>query len=160
MLLKPRSTGVFLATALALLAPGAVAQEKPKTQRPQQVVPTGAEDAPAAEPAAARAVQGQLERQLEEMTSRSDEGLRLVKHPNGTQSVDLEGRFMSVAVATPALEGGHAVSCHVGKEAVAQAKHAEDVAAGRAPRASKERAAPPRQEPQPVSTKPSTLEEK
>ena len=106
-----------LVFGLAVLLVGGVAvaaPEKPKAkkQKPHQVVPTGAEDA-----AVPTADQILAEQALEEMTSRSTEGLEAVEHPDGTVSVDLEGRFMSIVVATPTAAGGHAVSCATGHDA-------------------------------------------
>lgn len=43
--------------------------------------------------------------------SRSSEGLTVVKHPDGRKSVDLQGRFQSVAVATIGADGRPRVAC-------------------------------------------------
>src|SRR5262245_13171421 len=40
-----------------------------------------------------------LAERLTNFLNRSDQGLTIVTHPNGTQSVDLQGRFQSVALA-------------------------------------------------------------
>jgi hypothetical protein len=106
----------------------------------QQALPTGEEDA-AAPAAAARSAasaavseQEQLQQKLQEMTSESTEGLELVLRPDGTRMMDLEGSFMSVAVATPAKNGGYVLSCQTGEAAVEHAKHAHDVELGKAPK--------------------------
>lgn len=101
-------------------------EDKPKKQKPQQVAPTGAEDA--ATPSAADLA---AEKALEAMTSQSTEGLEMVEHVDGTVSVDLEGRFMSVMLATPTADSGYALSCLTGHEAVEQARLAT---AGQAPK--------------------------
>jgi hypothetical protein len=102
---------------------------------PQQIIPTGAEDAPSTARAASVSRQAeQLEQQLRAMTSESSEGLVPVTQANGTVTVDLEGRFMSVLVATPSEDGGAAVSCHTGHEALEAAEHAQHVAEGKAPK--------------------------
>lgn len=43
--------------------------------------------------------------------SRSSEGLTVVKHPDGRKSVDLQGRFQSVSVATIGADGRPRVEC-------------------------------------------------
>ena len=111
-------------SALVVLIAGVAAAapdkpEKPKKQKPQQVLPTGAEDTVLPTAAEARAEQA-----LEQMTSRSTEGLQAVEHADGTVSVDLEGRFMNVLVATPTAGGGHSVSCATGHEARDQVQKA------------------------------------
>lgn len=136
------SRGRALVTAIGLCAllNFATAAEAPPASR---TIPTGEEDAPAADAAAARAAtsaatdQAQLEAELVEMTDESSEGLEAVRRADGTLMVDLEGRFQSVAVAASSEDGGYATSCHTGDEAVAHAKHAQDVASGKAPKATK-----------------------
>jgi hypothetical protein len=140
-----RPFGSLSAIAFGLLVLTGVAQaqtagEAPaqSPRLPQQIIPSGAEDAPQALRAAAasrQAEQQQLERQLIEMTSESSTGLVPVSHANGTVTVDLEGRFMSVLVATPSEDGGVAVSCHTGHEVLDAANHAHDVSKGQAPKA-------------------------
>ena len=105
----------------------------------QQALPTGAEDAAA--PAAARSVaksaattQAQTDQALAKMTSRSTDGLKVTLRPDGSRMMNLDGQFMSVAVATPTKDGGYEVSCSEGESAVAHAKHAHDVATGKAPK--------------------------
>lgn len=137
------SRGRALVTAIGLCAflNLATAAEAPPASR---TIPTGEEDAlPAESAAAARAAtsaatdQAQLEADLAEMTDESSEGLEAVRRADGILMVDLEGRFMSVAVATPSEDGGYATSCHTGDEGVAQAKHAHDVASGKAAKVTK-----------------------
>lgn len=106
----------------------------------QQALPTGAEDA-AASAAAARSAskaaateQAQIEQTLAKMTSRSTEGLKVTQRPDGSRMMNLDGQFMSVAIATPTKDGGYDVSCDTGKAAVEHAKHAHDVATGKAPK--------------------------
>jgi hypothetical protein len=130
--LRVSRTLLALGLGLASLAGTAVAQ---------QAVPTGAEDA-AAPAAAARSVarssaateQAQSEQALAKMTSRSTEGLQVTKRPDGSRMMNLDGQFMSVAIATPTKDGGYEVSCSEGESAVAHAKHAHDVATGKAPK--------------------------
>ena len=106
----------------------------------QQALPTGAEDA-AAPAAAARSTaksaateQARIEQTLAKMTSRSTEGLKVTQRPDGSRMMNLDGQFMSVAIATPTKDGGYEVSCDTGKAAVEHAKHAHDVATGKAPK--------------------------
>lgn len=106
----------------------------------QQALPTGAEDA-AAPAAAARSAanaaateQVQTEQALAKMTRRSTEGLKVEQRPDGSRMMNLDGQFMSVAIATPTKDGGYAVACETGESAVAHAKHAHDVATGKAPK--------------------------
>ena len=48
---------------------------------------------------------------LREMLSQSEEGLEIVRHPNGMLSVDLQGRFQNAAVATMEADGGVVLHC-------------------------------------------------
>lgn len=102
----------------------------------QQALPTGAEDAAAARSVAKAATtqQAQVEQTLAKMTSRSTEGLKVTLRPDGSRMMNLDGQFMSVAIATPTKAGGYEVSCDTGKAAVEHAKHAHDVATGKAPK--------------------------
>jgi hypothetical protein len=136
-----------LAIALALLAlvsaGTALADEQAvlpeNTQLPQQVLPTGAEDAPAAQDARlavplsalgdAAVSEAELTSRLIEMTSESDDGLVIVTLPDGSKSVDLRGRFMSVAMAGKDADGNPTVVCYTGHDAVEHAKEAESIAA-------------------------------
>ena len=126
-----RCVGTFVVFALAALDGTATAQTR-RTAKPQQAA-TGAEDAAAGASAAARRREQKLEQELAAMTSRSDKGLRIVKHSNGTETVYLQGRFMSVAVATPQDGGGEAVSCQIGSEAVESARRTRPAAKANAP---------------------------
>jgi hypothetical protein len=120
----------------------ALAQDKAATvQLPQQVLPTGAEDAVAAPAPAARSLarsatpsQEELIQQLVKMTSESDEGLTVEQRANGVEAINLKGQFMSVAIATPAANGGYVLGCATGEDAVAHAKHAQAVEAGKEPK--------------------------
>jgi hypothetical protein len=53
---------------------------------------------------------------LKNMLNRSTEGLTAVRHPNGAVTVDLQGRFQSVAVATKNPDGTVAESCVTSKK--------------------------------------------
>lgn len=106
----------------------------------QQALPTGAEDA-AASAAAARSTaksaateQARIEQTLAKMTSRSTAGLKVTQRADGSRMMNLDGQFMSVAIATPTKDGGYEVSCDTGKAAVEHAKHAHDVATGKLPK--------------------------
>jgi hypothetical protein len=132
-----------IAICAVLSASAAQAADKPEpnaTQLPQQVLPTGEEDAvqaaPAARIAASAAVSDRqlLEAELVDMTDESDEGLVRVDLPDGSSMVDLQGRFMSVVVATPTADGDVTVGCYTGEDAIAHALHAHDVATGKAPK--------------------------
>ena len=126
-----RVSRTLLALALGISSGAALAQ---------QAAPTGEEDA-AAPAAAARSAasaavseEQQLQEKLREMTSESAEGLKVVLRPDGSRMMDLEGQFMSVAIATPAKNGGYVMSCQTGEGAVEHAKHARDVELGKAPK--------------------------
>jgi hypothetical protein len=106
----------------------------------QQSLPTGAEDA-AAPAAAARSAarsaaseEQQAAQKLETMTKQSTDGLKVTQRPDGSRMINLEGQFMSVAVATSAKNGGYVLSCNTGESAVEHAKHAHDVETGKAPK--------------------------
>lgn len=132
----------FSCTRVAAIALGACAlasahaADQPSSVK---VLPTGAEDAPA--PAAARSAVAadalRIQQELAVMTSKSSEGAKRVERADGVVAYDLQGRFQSVAIATPSEDGGYVVSCHTGEDAVAHAKHAQDVASGKAPKAKK-----------------------
>ena len=140
--LRVSRTLLALGVGLALMSGAALAQDKAaNVQLPQQVLPTGAEDAVAAPAPAARSLarsatpsQEELIQQLVKMTSESDEGLTVEQRANGVEAVNLEGRFMSVAIATPAANGGYVLGCATGEDAVAHAKHAQAVEAGKEPK--------------------------
>jgi hypothetical protein len=121
------------------------------TQLPQQVLPTGAEDAPAAQDArlavplstlgTAAESEAELTSKLIEMTSESDDGLVIVTLPDGSKMVDLQGRFMSVAMAGKDADGNPTVVCYTGHDAVEHAKEAEAIAAAMEKAAAKAAAA-------------------
>jgi hypothetical protein len=120
-----------LALGLGAAVPAAQAAQghKPaKKQKPQQVHPTGEEDAkaPTAEEAAGEAA-------LEQMTNRSSEGLAVVQHENGMASVDLEGRFMSVMVAATRKDGTRGAVCSHDHDQVSRARKAATEPAVAAP---------------------------
>jgi len=106
------------------------------TQRPQQILPTGEEDAPArVQDFASRSAtisEQALDEKLRRMTSESTEGLKTVHAPNGAVGIDLDGRFMSVIVGKQREDGSYELSCHTGHEAISQAHHAADILEGRA----------------------------
>src|SRR5215213_10027789 len=110
-----RSAGT-LALAAFFTTTAIVAAQKPGKQKPRQVPQTGVE---AVVPTPADVAGEAL---LEQMTSRSSEGLVEVVHPDGTVSVDLQGRFMNVMLATAATDGALTVSCETGPEALKHAK--------------------------------------
>ena|SRR5688572_23458442 len=138
--LRISRTLLAFAVGTSLMGGAALAQDKAAAsiQLPDQVA-TGEEDAaaPAARSALARSAaptREQLEQQLLEMASESSEGLTTERLANGSEAVDLEGRFMSVVIATPAKDGGHVLACDTGEGAVEHAKHAHDVQIGKAPK--------------------------
>jgi len=118
-------TVILAATSAALLFANIASADKPENRKgkPRQVVDTGVDLLPA-DPAA--------ELTLEQMTNRSSAGLTVVRHDTGMLSVDLEGRFMNVMVATAAPDGTAALSCQTGTEAVKAASAAQTVKAWRA----------------------------
>ena len=140
--LRVSRTLLALGVGLALMSGAALAQDKAaNVQLPQQVLPTGAEDAVAAPAVAARSLarsaapsQEELIQQLVKMTSESDEGLTVEQRANGVEAINLKGQFMSVAIATPAANGGYVLGCATGEDAVAHAKHAQAVEAGKEPK--------------------------
>jgi hypothetical protein len=140
--LRVSRTLLALGVGLALMSGAALAQDKAaNVQLPQQVLPTGAEDAVAAPAPAARSLarsatpsQEELIQQLVKMTSESDEGLTVEQRANGVEAINLKGQFMSVAIATPAANGGYVLGCATGEDAVAHAKHAQAVEAGKEPK--------------------------
>jgi hypothetical protein len=141
MTTKSRPFATLVGTALVSCSITAVqAQEAvekpPNTQLPNQIPSTGEEDAPQAAAAAARSAlstdsrstdSARLESDLIRMTSESSTGLVAVKQSDGSMRVDLEGRFMSVAVATPKSDGGVEITCHTGQEALEKVKHAREL---------------------------------
>lgn len=160
---RSRSGILSLALGVPLLSGLAMAQEAPApkpnaTQLPQQILPTGEEDAsPRAGEFAGRSAQSAqltVEQKLREMTSESTEGLVAIRRDDGTIGMDLQGRFQSVLIATPTEDGRFVVSCHTGEDARAHAHHAAEIAAGKAP---KLKVQAPRQS---TTSQPHVLEEK
>jgi hypothetical protein len=160
---RSRSGILSLALGVPLLSGLAVAQEAPApkpnaTQLPQQILPTGEEDAsPRAGEFASRSAQSAeltVEQRLRQMTSESTEGLVTVRRDDGTIGIDLQGRFQSVLIATPTEDGRFVVSCHTGEDARAHAHHAAEIVAGKAP---KLKIRTPRQS---TTSQPQVLEEK
>jgi hypothetical protein len=100
----------------------AVAQGRGK-QKPRQVPQTGVEKVPTPADLAGEAA-------LEQMTSRSSEGLVEVVHPDGSVSLDLQGRFMNVLIAAVREDGTHTASCEVGHQALKRATAGAQSAAG------------------------------
>jgi len=107
-----RAASAFTLAAVIGLS-GTLAAQKPTRQKPHQVRQTDAE--PAA-PASADDAAG--EALLEEMTSQVSDDLVAIGHPDGTISMDLQGRFMSVRLVKTRPDGSQEVSCEVGKEAL------------------------------------------
>jgi hypothetical protein len=133
-------TTLKLGITCALLWAGTAAAQDtaPATQLPQQVLPTGEEDAPSrAVGFAARAqemARQSEEESLREMTSESSEGLETVRRPDGTVSLNLAGRFMHVMVATPTDDGNYVASCHVGEDARKHVHEAQEMLTGQRPK--------------------------
>jgi hypothetical protein len=138
MPIKPRLSPVLGAALISMAVASAVGAAEPAknaTQLPNQVIPTDADvsAAPAAAAAArttlARTVSQpsaeQLETQLRHMTSESAEGLVAVRKAGKSRQVNLDDRFMSVAVARQTTDGGTEVSCLTGEDAV-KAVHAAE----------------------------------
>ena len=89
-------------------------QEQNAPPQPRQILMTGAEDS---RPTTARDIAGMED--LLRMIDRSSEGLEIVQHPDGRESINLRGRFMSLAIARPQPDATQPVSCLVGTEALA-----------------------------------------
>src|SRR5262245_64290273 len=106
--LRISRTVLAFAVGIGLSSAAAIAQDKAaaNVQLPQQIVPTGAEDAVTAAPAAAARslarsaapTEEELIQQLIKATSESDEGLSVERRADGVEAVNLEGQFMSVAI--------------------------------------------------------------
>ena len=140
--LRVSRTLLALAVGIGLSSGAALAQDKASAnvQLPDQVA-TG-EDAAVAPATEARSIAArsaaptreQLVEQLLEMTKESSEGLTSETRADGTRALNLEGSYMSVAIATRAANGGYVLGCATGESAVEHAKHAHDVEAGKAPK--------------------------
>jgi hypothetical protein len=98
------------AAMLALVAGSAAAQVR--VRPPQQVPPTGAEDAAPLTQTDAQGI-----KTLQAITSRSFEGLTFEQRADGTLGIDLQGRFQHVLLATPGPNGSLNLSCHSGDHA-------------------------------------------
>jgi hypothetical protein len=109
-----RVSALTLATLIGMC--GVVSAQKPNRQKPRQIPQT---DLPPAVPATGTEAAG--EARLEQMTSRSSEGLVEVVRADGAVSMYLEGRFMNVMLATTNPDGTAASTCETGHEAL---KHA------------------------------------
>lgn len=118
--------GVLLAAGvvlgLASLTPAQAAQDEKKAKKgkPQQVVPTGKEDAPV--PLTPAEIEG--EANLERMLDRTTEGLQVIRLDNGVELVDLEGRFMHVSTVLQRGDGSAVKSCVSSKLDLQKAKEA------------------------------------
>ncbi len=121
-----RRTGSKIGAALVALAIAGMAmaqtatapqgEPKRKAQQTQTTTGEGAQQV-AVDPAAgtlgaptAEQIQA-LERAVAAMLSQSSEGLEVVELPDGTLTVDLEGRFQEVAVAAVAPDGTVRTGC-------------------------------------------------
>lgn len=128
-------TGLRSAGALTLAAlfgmSAVLSAQKPAKQKPRQVPQTDAETV------VQTPAQLAGEALLEQMTSRSSVGLVEVTRADGTVSMDLQGRFMSVMVATTARDGSEAVVCETGPEALKNALAASSKAPAAAQKASR-----------------------
>jgi hypothetical protein len=92
--------------SIAALCVGTASAEKPARQRPSQITPTGAEDA-------VQVGEDDGTRKVDSITSEATEGLTVVQRADGTQMVDLQGRFQHVLKANKSLDGKNDVSCNV-----------------------------------------------
>jgi hypothetical protein len=64
---------------------------------------------------------------LKTMLSRSDQGLTVVRHPNGMQSVNLQGRFQSVALVKINSDGNASEQCVTNEQEAKQFLTSENV---------------------------------
>jgi hypothetical protein len=115
-----------IATALlAFSAAGVVAQTatapavegKRKVQKAQAAAPGAAGQRVFVDPATGKITEPTpeqiqaLEQAVAGMLSQSSEGLQVVELPDGTLTIDLEGRFQEVAIATVAPDGTVRTGC-------------------------------------------------
>ncbi len=106
-----------IGVAVAQTATSPQSEPKRKVQQTEASSPGGAAQQVAADPAsgepgAPTAEQiGAIERAVAAMLSQSSEGLEVVELPDGTLTMDLEGRFQEVIVATIAPDGTVRVGC-------------------------------------------------
>jgi hypothetical protein len=156
MPIKPRllpAMGAAVVTFAVASTAGAADTGK-KVQRPDQVL-TGESDAATAPAAAATAARGlaaarssapsadELNAKLAASTSESSSGLRRTVTVSGASKVDLDGRFMSVMVATPTADGGYEVNCYTGEGATEHANHSKLISEGKLPKPEKTSAPKP-----------------
>jgi hypothetical protein len=156
MPIKPRllpAVGAALVT-LTIASTAGAAESGKKVQRPDQVL-TGASDASAATTTAAPAARSavaakssapsadELNAKLAASTSESSSGLRRTATVGGGSKVDLDGRFMSVMVATPTADGGYEVNCYTGEGAAEHARHSKLISEGKLPKPEKTSAPKP-----------------
>lgn len=162
MPIKPKALPVMGAALCTLTLSGLVHASPgvviggPKTRAPDQVLTgesdsTAAPAATAAAPAARSAVAAktsapsadELNAKLAASTSESSSGLRKTATLSGGTKVDLDGRFMSVMVATPTADGGYEVNCYTGEGAVEHARHSQLISEGKLPKPEKTSAPTP-----------------
>jgi len=108
-------TGWRNVSALTLAAlvsmTGVLAAQKPSKQKPHQVRQTDAE------PAVPPDVEATADALLEQMTSQVSDDLVAIDHADGSVSMDLQGRFMSVMLVKTNKDGSQAITCEAGEDA-------------------------------------------
>lgn len=103
--------------AMAQTATATGSQAKPKVQKTQAAAPAGAGQRAALDPATGTPGEPtpeqirELEAAMAEMLSQSSEGLQVVELPDGTLTMDLQGRFQEVVVAAVAPDGTVRIGC-------------------------------------------------
>ena len=129
--------------AMAQTATAPQSEPKRKVQQTEAAAPGGAAQQVAVDPGSgapgaptAEQIQA-LERAVAAMLSQSSEGLEVVELPDGTLTIDLEGRFQEVIVATVAPDGIVRMGCvnRPGQVRAALAPKAREGAAKAAPAA-------------------------
>lgn len=93
-------TGIALLSLVTLFAGSASAERR----RPSQIVPTGAEDA-------VTVSEDEGTRNTDALTSESADGLTVVQRADGTQGIDLQGRFQHVLRAGTTPDGKTEYAC-------------------------------------------------
>jgi len=109
----------FSAAGVAVAQTATATESQPtlKVQKTQAAVPAGAGQQAALDPAAGTAGEPtpeqiqSIETAMAEMLSRSSEGLQVVEWPDGTLTMDLQGRFQEMIVATVAPDGTVRIGC-------------------------------------------------
>ena len=91
---------VAVLSVVTLFAGSASAERR----RPSQIVPTGAEDA-------VTVTEDEGTRNLDALTSESTDGLTVVERADGTQGIDLQGRFQHVLKAHHTSDGKVDYAC-------------------------------------------------